>query len=127
MAEQAAQVELQSDPTRYRHWQLAVEGRVARLAMAVQEDGALREGIALKLNSYDLGVDVELRDAVRRLRFEHPEVCCVVLESARDDVFCAGANIQTLAAATHAAKVGFCKYTNETRLEIEDSTRAGQV
>lgn len=120
-------VEFQTEPARYRHWQLSVEGRVAQLTMQVSEDQALGSGIALKLNSYDLGVDIELRDAVRRLRFEHPEVCCVVIESGRPEIFCAGANIQTLSVASHAEKVNFCKYTNETRFLIEDSSRSGQT
>jgi len=117
---------LETSPERYRHWRLTVDGPVARLALAVDESGALFEGVTLKRNSYDLGVDLELRDAVTRLRFEHPEVRCVVLESALADVFCAGANIAMLARASHPLKVNFCKLTNETRLEIEDATRAGQ-
>ncbi len=103
-----------------------MDGRVARLTLAVDENGALFDGVLLKRNSYDLGVDLELRDAVQRLRFEHPEVACVVVESALPDVFCAGANIGMLARASHPLKVNFCKLTNETRLEIEDATRAGQ-
>ena len=118
--------ELESAPERYRHWRLAIEGPVARLALAVDEAGALFDGVILKRNSYDLGVDLELRDAVTRLRFEHPEVGCVVLESALPEVFCAGANIAMLARSSHPLKVNFCKLTNETRLEIEDATRAGQ-
>ena len=118
--------ELETAPDRYRHWRLAVDGRVARLVLAVDENGALFEGVTLKRNSYDLGVDLELRDAVQRLRLEHPEVGCVVVESALPDVFCAGANIGMLARASHPLKVNFCKLTNETRLEIEDATRAGQ-
>jgi len=117
---------LETAPQRYRHWRLAVDGAVARLALAVDEAGALQDGVTLKRNSYDLGVDLELRDAVTRLRFEHPEVRCVVLESALPDVFCAGANIAMLARSSHPLKVNFCKLTNETRLEIEDATRAGQ-
>ena len=118
--------EFDTRPERYRHWRLAVDGRVARLALAVDEAGALQEGVVLKRNSYDLGVDLELRDAVQRLRFEHPQVACVVLESALPDVFCAGANIGMLARASHPLKVNFCKLTNETRLELEAATRAGQ-
>jgi len=118
--------ELETSPERWRHWRLAVDGPVARLALAVDEAGALFDGVTLKRNSYDLGVDLELRDAVTRLRFEHPEVRCVVLESALADVFCAGANIAMLARSSHPLKVNFCKLTNETRLEIEDATRAGQ-
>jgi benzoyl-CoA-dihydrodiol lyase len=117
---------LETSPEHYRHWRLAVDGAVARLVLAVDENGALFDGVTLKRNSYDLGVDLELRDAVTRLRFEHPEVRCVVLESALADVFCAGANIAMLARSSHPLKVNFCKLTNETRLEIEDATRAGQ-
>jgi benzoyl-CoA-dihydrodiol lyase len=117
---------LETSPERWRHWRLAVDGAVARLVLAVDEGGALSDGVTLKRNSYDLGVDLELRDAVARLRFEHPEVRCVVLESALADVFCAGANIGMLARSSHPLKVNFCKLTNETRLEIEDATRAGQ-
>jgi benzoyl-CoA-dihydrodiol lyase len=114
------------EPARYRHWRLSVSGRVARLALAVDENGSLTEGVTLKRNSYDLGVDVELRDAVERLRFEHPEVACVRVESASPDVFCAGANIGMLARSSHALKVNFCKLTNETRFAIEDASAAGQ-
>ena len=114
-------------PETYAHWKLSVEGPVATLVMAVQEDRPLRPGYRLKLNSYDLGVDIELYDAVQRLRFEHPEVRCVVVTGAHDRVFCAGANINMLAASSHAFKVNFCKFTNETRLAIEDaSSRSGQ-
>jgi len=113
-------------PERYRHWRLALDGRVARLTLAVDEAGGLMDGVLLKRNSYDLGVDVELRDVVQRLRFEHPEVGCVLLGSALPEVFCAGANIGMLARASHPLKVNFCKLTNETRFEIEDATRAGQ-
>jgi benzoyl-CoA-dihydrodiol lyase len=117
----------ETDPTRYRHWKLSVEGETARLVMRVDEEGGLREGYVLKLNSYDLGVDIELADAVQRLRFEHPEVRVVVVTSGHERAFCAGANIPMLASSTHAWKVNFCKYTNETRLSIEDaSTRSGQ-
>ena len=117
---------LETEPGRYRHWRLTLDGGVARLVLAVDEAGALFDGVTLKRNSYDLGVDLELRDAVTRLRFEHPEVRCVVLESALPDVFCAGANIAMLARSSHPLKVNFCKITNETRLEMEDATRAGQ-
>jgi benzoyl-CoA-dihydrodiol lyase len=113
-------------PARYRHWRLAIDGRVARLTLAVDEAGALAEGVLLKRNSYDLGVDIELRDVVQRLRFEHPEVGCVLVDSALPEVFCAGANIGMLARSSHPLKVNFCKLTNETRFEIEDATRAGQ-
>ena len=114
------------EPARYRHWRLRVSGRVATLTLAVDEAAALMDGILLKRNSYDLSVDIELRDAVQRLRFEHPEVACVRLESALPDVFCAGANIGMLARAAHGLKLNFCRLTNETRLEMEDASRAGQ-
>ena len=115
-------IDFQTDPSRYRHWKLAVEGEVATLTMDVDENGGLFEGYQLKLNSYDLGVDIELADAVQRLRFEHPEVKVVVLRSGKARVFCAGANIRMLAGATHAHKVNFCKFTNETRNGFEDSS-----
>src|ERR1700739_2456661 len=121
-------VEFRTSPAKYRHWRLAVDGPVATLAMDVDEQGGLVPGYELKLNSYDLGVDIELYDAVQRLRFEHPEVRTVVLTSAKDKIFCAGANIRMLAAAPHAWKVNFCKFTNETRGGIEDaSANSGQV
>jgi benzoyl-CoA-dihydrodiol lyase len=114
-------------PETYNHWKLSIEGSLARLVMTVQEDKPLRPGYRLKLNSYDLGVDIELYDAVQRLRFEHPEVRCVVVTGANDRVFCAGANINMLAGSSHAFKVNFCKFTNETRLGIEDaSANSGQ-
>jgi benzoyl-CoA-dihydrodiol lyase len=106
----------------YRHWRLAIDGRVATLAMNVDEDGGLRPGYKLKLNSYDLGVDIELHDILQRIRFEHPEVGCVVLTSARERMFCAGANIYMLGTSSHAWKVNFCKFTNETRNGMEDSS-----
>jgi len=115
-------IDFQTDPSRYRHWKLAVDGEVATLTMDVDENGGLFEGYQLKLNSYDLGVDIELADAVQRLRFEHPQVKVVVLRSAKPRVFCAGANIRMLAGATHAHKVNFCKFTNETRNGFEDSS-----
>jgi benzoyl-CoA-dihydrodiol lyase len=115
-------VDFRTDPSRYRHWRLGIDGPVATLAMDVQEDGGLRPGYELKLNSYDLGVDIELHDAVTRLRFEHPEVGAVILTSARDRVFCAGANIRMLGQSSHAWKVNFCKFTNETRNAIEEAT-----
>jgi benzoyl-CoA-dihydrodiol lyase len=118
----AGRVELQTEPSRYRHWRLACDGAVATLTMAVQPEGGQRPGYELKLNSYDLGVDVELADAVQRLVFEHPEVRCVVVTGGLDRVFCAGANIHMLSTSTHAFKVNFCKYTNETRLYIEDAS-----
>ena len=113
----------ETHPSRYRHWKLSVDGAIARLDMAVREDEPLVPGYPLKLNSYDLGVDIELCDAVQRLRFEHPGVRVVILGSGRDRVFCAGANIHMLAASTHGFKVNFCKYTNETRLSIEDASQ----
>jgi benzoyl-CoA-dihydrodiol lyase len=117
----------ETHPDRYRHWRLAVEGDTARLFMQVNEDAGLVPGYVLKLNSYDLGVDIELADAVQRLRFEHPEVNVVVVTSGHERVFCAGANISMLAASTHAWKVNFCKFTNETRMSIEDaSAHSGQ-
>jgi benzoyl-CoA-dihydrodiol lyase len=122
-AETAARhVEFRVDPAAYRHWRLSVDGPVATLAMDVAEHGGLGDGYELKLNSYDLGVDIELYDAVQRLRFEHPEVRAVVLTSAKDKVFCAGANIRMLASSAHEQKVNFCKFTNETRNGIEDAT-----
>src|ERR1700685_2375800 len=121
-------VDFQVEPGGYRHWELTVEGPVATLAMNVDEHAGLRDGYELKLNSYDLGVDIELYDAVQRLRFEHPEVRTVVLTSAKDKIFCAGANIRMLAASPHAWKVNFCKFTNETRNGIEDaSANSGQT
>jgi benzoyl-CoA-dihydrodiol lyase len=107
----------------YRHWRFSIDGRVATLAMNVDEDGGLRPGYKLKLNSYDLGVDIELHDVLQRIRFEHPEVACVVLTSARERMFCAGANIYMLGTSSHAWKVNFCKFTNETRNGMEDSSR----
>src|ERR1700722_12309648 len=120
-------IDHQTDPSRYRHWRLAVDGTVASLILDVDPSGGLFPGNELKLNSYDLGVDIELADAVQRLRFEHPEVRAVVIRSGKDNVFCAGANIGALAKATHQHKVNFCKFTNETRLAIEDaSENSGQ-
>jgi benzoyl-CoA-dihydrodiol lyase len=120
-------IEFQTQPERYRHWKLRCEGEVAELIMDVDEAAPLFEGYQLKLNSYDLGVDIELADAVQRLRFEHPEVKVVVLKSGKERVFCAGANIRMLAGSTHAHKVNFCKFTNETRNGIEDaSANSGQ-
>jgi benzoyl-CoA-dihydrodiol lyase len=118
----AKYIDFQTDPSRYRHWKLDVAGEVATLTMDVDENGGLFEGYQLKLNSYDLGVDIELADAVQRLRFEHPGVKVVLLRSAKNRVFCAGANIRMLAGATHAHKVNFCKFTNETRNGLEDSS-----
>ena len=112
-------IDFQTDPSKYRHWKVAYEGPVARLIMDVDEKGGLFEGYELKLNSYDLSVDIELADIVQRMRFEHPEVGAVVLQSGKDRVFCAGANIRMLGGATHAHKVNFCKFTNETRNTYE--------
>jgi benzoyl-CoA-dihydrodiol lyase len=122
LADGASFIDFQTDPSRYRHWKLAVDGEVATLTMDVDENGGLFEGYQLKLNSYDLGVDIELADAVQRLRFEHPDVKVVILRSAKNRVFCAGANIRMLAGSTHAHKVNFCKFTNETRNGFEDSS-----
>src|SRR5581483_105789 len=122
----AARIDFQTDPSRYRHWKLVFEGEVARLVMDVDENAGLFEGYQLKLNSYDLGVDIELNDAIQRLRFEHPEVKVVVLRSGKDRVFCAGANIRMLAGSSHTHKVNFCKFTNETRNSMEDASRNSQ-
>ena len=111
------------EPTQYRHWSLAVEGAVATLTLRVDENGGLRPGYQLKRNSYDLGVDIELNDALNRLRFEHPQVRAVIVTSALDRMFCAGANIYMLARSSHAAKVNFCRFTNETRNFMEDASR----
>ena len=116
-------VDYRTDPSRYRHWTLTVDDRVATLSMNVAEDGGVRDGYKLKLNSYDLGVDIELHDAVQRIRFEHPEVRSVVVTSSRDRIFCSGANIFMLGLSTHAWKVNFCKFTNETRNGLEDASR----
>jgi benzoyl-CoA-dihydrodiol lyase len=121
-------IDFQTDPTRYRHWKLSFNGPVATLTMDVDPAGGLMDGYELKLNSYDLGVDIELADAVQRLRFEHPEVKTVILRSGKEGVFCAGANIRMLGMASHGHKVNFCKFTNETRLSIEDaSENSGQI
>ncbi|MBV1704958.1 MAG: 2,3-epoxybenzoyl-CoA dihydrolase, partial [Hyphomicrobiales bacterium] len=116
-------IDVRTDPSRYRHWRVGYDGPVATVAMDVDEDAGLFEGYQLKLNSYDLGVDIELADIDRRMRFEHPEVKAVVLRSGKERVFCAGANIRMLAGAAHAHKVNFCKFTNETRNGLEDSSR----
>lgn len=116
-------VNFETGPERYRHWKLEIEGAVATLSMDVQEDETLGEGYKLKLNSYDLGVDIELADAVQRLRFEHPEVRVVVIRSLKPRIFCAGANIYMLGTSSHAFKVNFCKFTNETRCAIEDASQ----
>jgi benzoyl-CoA-dihydrodiol lyase len=115
-------VEFQTDPSRYKHWRLAFDGPVATMTMDVAEDGGLRPGYKLKLNSYDLGVDIELHDALQRIRFEHPEIRSVVIASAKNRIFCSGANIYMLGLSSHAWKVNFCKFTNETRNGIEDSS-----
>src|SRR6187399_906219 len=115
-------VTFDTDPGRYRHWRLSFDGPIATLAMDVQEDGGLSSDYRLKLNSYDLGVDIELADAIQRIRFEHPEVRAVVITSVKERVFCAGANIFMLRGASHAWKVNFCKFTNETRLAMEDAS-----
>jgi benzoyl-CoA-dihydrodiol lyase len=115
-------IDFRTAPDRYRHWKLSAENGVAYLTMDVNEDGGLRPGYKLKLNSYDLGVDIELADAVQRLRFEHPEVGAVVIRSLRDRIFCSGANINMLGLSSHDHKVNFCKFTNETRLAIEDAS-----
>ena len=119
-----SRIDFQTDPSKYRHWKLEVNGDVATLLMDVDEKGALFEGYELKLNSYDLGVDIELADAIERLRFEHPQVKVILLRSGKPRVFCAGANIRMLAGATHAHKVNFCKFTNETRNGLEDASEA---
>src|SRR4051812_24737353 len=118
-----SRISFETSPDRYRHWKLSVEGAVATLSMDVQEDGGLSPDYRLKLNSYDLAVDIELADAVQRLRFEHPEVHAVVITSLKERIFCAGANIFMLRGSSHAAKVNFCKFTNETRLAIEDASQ----
>ena len=115
-------IDFETDPSRYRHWRIEQDGEVAYLIMDVDPAGGLSTDYELKLNSYDLAVDIELNDAVQRLRFEHPQVRCVVIKSGKDNVFCAGANIRMLGKATHGHKVNFCKFTNETRLAIEDAT-----
>src|SRR5437660_9899650 len=116
-------VEFQTDPSRYQHWQLKFDGPIATLVMDTKEDAGIRAGYKLKLNSYDLGVDIELHDALNRIRFEHPAVACVVVTSAKERSFCAGANIYMLGTSSHQWKVNFCKFTNETRNGMEDSSR----
>ena len=108
-------VDYQTHPDRYRHYKVSYDGPVATLALDIDEDAGIRPGYKLKLNSYDLGVDIELHDAIQRIRFEHPEVRTVVLTSAKDRIFCSGANIFMLGKSSHAWKVNFCKFTNETR------------
>src|ERR1700722_16711518 len=116
-------VDYQTEPSRYKHWKLKFDGPVATLLADFDENAGLRPGYKLKLNSYDLGVDIELHDAVNRVRFEHPEVRAVVIMSARERVFCSGANIFMLGVSSHAWKVNFCKFTNETRNGLEDSSK----
>ncbi len=123
MSEQAPRVDYQTQPSQYKHWKLKFEGPVATLGADFDENAGLRPGYKLKLNSYDLGVDIELNDAVNRIRFEHPEVRTVVLTSLKDKVFCSGANIFMLGVSSHAWKVNFCKFTNETRNGLEDSSQ----
>src|SRR5258707_3426507 len=122
LANGSGRVDFATDPARYRHWKLSFDSPIGTLTMDVDEKGGVSEGYELKLNSYDLGVDIELADAIERLRFEHPEVKVILLRSAKPRVFCAGANIRMLAGATHAHKVNFCKFTNETRNGIEDAS-----
>ena len=116
---QLTQIDFQTDPSKHRHWQVSYQGPTATLLMDVDEQGGLFDGYELKLNSYDLGVDIELADIVQRMRFEHPEVAAIVVSSGKDKVFCAGANIKMLGGASHAHKVNFCKFTNETRNSME--------
>ena len=116
-------VDYQTEPSRYKHWKLKFDGPVATLLADFDENAGLRPGYKLKLNSYDLGVDIELNDAVNRIRFERPDVRVVVITSARERVFCSGANIFMLGVSSHAWKVNFCKFTNETRNGLEDSSR----
>src|SRR3954453_2272934 len=118
-----SRVDYRTDPSQYRHWKLSAEGALARLSLDVAEDAGIRPGYKLKLNSYDLGVDVELADALNRIRFEHPEVRSVIVPSGKDRVFCSGANIFMLGVSSHAWKVNFCKFTNETRNGIEDTSK----
>ncbi|MGA8291871.1 MAG: 2,3-epoxybenzoyl-CoA dihydrolase [Rhodoplanes sp.] len=127
LANGATRVDFATDPGRYRHWRLSVDGDIATLLMDVDEQGGLFEGYELKLNSYDLGVDIELADALERIRFEHPRVRVVLLRSGKPRVFCAGANIRMLAGASHTHKVNFCKFTNETRNGIEDASEFSGV
>src|SRR5882724_3548342 len=128
MSSDEPQVSFQTSPELYRHWKLDLQGEVAYLRLDIAEDGGLVPGYELKMNSYDLGVDIELYDATQRLRFEHPEVRAVVVTSAKDRNFCAGANIRMLAQSSHPWKVNFCKFTNETRNGMEDATaNSGQI
>ena len=117
-----APVDFRTEPSRYKHWRMSFDGPVATLTRDVAEDGGLRPGYKLKLNSYDLGVDIELHDALQRIRFEHPEIRCVVIASAKNRIFCSGANIYMLGLSSHTWKVNFCKFTNETRNGMEDAS-----
>src|SRR5689334_20452878 len=123
----APATEFETHPDRYRHWRLVIEDRCARLTLAVDRFGGLDPTVELKGNSYDLSVDIELHDALQRLRFEHPEVGVLVVTSAEERIFCSGANIHALARATHAHKVNFCKFTNETRLYLEEASAESGV
>src|SRR5689334_17604976 len=114
-------------PAQYKHWKLTFDGPIATLSMDVREDGGLSPDYKLKLNSYDLGVDIELADALQRIRFEHPEVHTVIMTSLKERIFCAGANIMMLRGSSHGAKVNFCKFTNETRLAIEDASATSGI
>src|SRR5712692_2840746 len=114
-------------PDRYKHWKLALDGPIATLSMDVREDAGLSQDYKLKLNSYDLGVDIELADAIQRLRFEHPDVRTVIVTSLKERIFCAGANIMMLRKSSHGLKVNFCKFTNETRLAIEDASQSSGI
>ncbi|WP_339710024.1 2,3-epoxybenzoyl-CoA dihydrolase [uncultured Sphingosinicella sp.] len=127
VGESAAPFVYDREPGKYRHWEVSVDGRIATVAMAVDADGGIVPGYKLKLNSYDLGVDMELHDIVQRLRFEHPEVGCVILTSSNERIFCSGANIYMLGQSSHAWKVNFCKFTNETRNGFEDSSASGSL
>src|SRR5262249_30105042 len=120
-------IRFETHPSRYKHWKLEILGDVARLWMDVREDGGLRPGYPLKLNSYDLSVDIELADAIQRLRFEHPEVHALVVTSLKERIFCAGANIFMLGGSSHPFKVNFCKFTNETRLYLEDMAEGSGI
>ena len=121
--EMTNRVDYQTNPSQYKHWKLEFSGEIATLTADFDEDGGLRPGYKLKLNSYDLGVDIELHDAINRIRFEHPEVKTVVVTSGKEKVFCSGANIFMLGVSSHAWKVNFCKFTNETRNGLEDSSK----
>src|SRR5690606_3232116 len=122
---ESPRVDYQTDPSKYHHLKLAFDGPVATLSIDIDEDAGIKPGYKLKLNSYDLGVDIELHDALNRIRFEHPAVKVVVFESGKDRIWCSGANIYMLGLSSHAWKVNFCKFTNETRNGLEDSSRFG--